>query len=242
MSATNPGTTGTVEIRRAGTRDHTDIGWLDSWHSFSFGGHYDPGNVGHGDLIVLNDDTVRAGGGFGAHPHRDMEIVTWVLSGEVAHQDSTGTSDVIYPGLAQRMSAGRGITHSEMNASKAVDTHFVQMWVQPDVTGIEPSYEQRDLNEALARGGLVPVASGRGHEGSVLLHQKGAVLWVGRLQPGERVAVPEAPFVHVFMAIGEGTLGTDELRTGDAARLTGATGLSLTAGADRAEVLIWETT
>jgi redox-sensitive bicupin YhaK (pirin superfamily) len=171
-----------------------------------------------------------------------MEIVTWALSGEVAHQDSTGTSDVIYPGLAQRMSAGRGITHSEMNASWTVDTHFVQMWVQPDVKGIDPSYEQRDLGDALARGGLVPVVSGRGHEGSVLLHQKGAVLWVGRLQPGERVAVPEAPFVHVFMAIGEGTLGTDELRTGDAARLTGATDLSLTAGADGAEVLIWETT
>src|SRR3954467_11946789 len=164
----------TVDIRPAATRFHTQLDWLASGHSFSFGPHHDPGNVGHGLLIVNNDDVVRAGGGFGTHGHRDMEIVTWVLDGEPAPRDSPGPDGIIYPGLAQRMSAGSGIRHSEMNASATADVHLVQMWVLPDTQGIEPGYEQRDLNDALDDGGLVVVASGQGHEGAVSIHQREA--------------------------------------------------------------------
>jgi len=241
-----PGATPTIDIRRAGERPHTQIDWLDSWHSFSFGRHYDPANTHHGLLLVSNDDVVHAGGGFGTHPHVDMEIVTWVLEGELAHRDSIGTNGIIYPGLAQRMSAGTGIRHSEMNASATADVHLVQMWVLPDTQGIAPSYEQRDLNDALAAGGLVAVASGRHHEGAVAIHQREAVLWVGRLHRGETVTAPDAPHVHVFVAVGTAEIDVDPegraaLATGDAVRLTRAGARSLTAGADGAEVLIWET-
>ena len=173
--------TPTIDRRPASSRYHTDIGWLDSWHSFSFGEHYDPRNTGHGLLIVSNDDRVAPAGGFGTHGHADVEIVTWVLEGALAHRDSTGTDGVIEPGLAQRMSAGTGIRHSEMNASSTADVHFVQMWVLPDTEGIEPGYEQREVGAALAGGGLVPVASGRGHDGAIHIHQREAVLWAGRL-------------------------------------------------------------
>jgi redox-sensitive bicupin YhaK (pirin superfamily) len=231
----------TVDVRPATSRFHTDLGWLDSWHSFSFGSHHDPSNTGHGLLIVNNDDTVRAGGGFGTHGHRDMEIVTWVLQGELGHRDSTGTDGVIYPGLAQRMSAGRGIQHSEMNASSTVDVHFVQMWVLPDTPGIDPSYEQRDLNDALDGGGLVVVASGQGHDGAVAIHQRDAALHVGRLTAGESVAVPDARHAHVFVATGDASLDGTPLSRGDAVRLTDGGSPGLTAGSDGAEVLIWAT-
>jgi redox-sensitive bicupin YhaK (pirin superfamily) len=231
----------TVDVRPAHTRFHTQLDWLDSWHSFSFGSHHDPQNTGHGLLLVNNDDTVRAGGGFGTHGHRDMEIVTWVLEGELAHRDSTGTDGVISPGLAQRMSAGRGIRHSEMNASATVGVHFVQMWVLPDTQGIEPSYEQRDLTDALAGGGLVVVASGQGHDGAVSIHQREAALSIGRLRAGESVSVPDARHVHVFVAVGDATLDGTALATGDAARLTDAGSPTITAGTDGAEVLVWAT-
>jgi len=231
----------TVDVRPAGSRFHTQLDWLDSWHSFSFGPHHDPRNTGHGLLIVNNDDVVRAGGGFGTHGHRDMEIVTWVLQGELAHRDSTGTDGIIYPGLAQRMSAGHGIRHSEMNASASADVHLVQMWVLPDTQGIEPSYEQRDLNDALGSGGLVVVASGQGHEGAVSIHQRDAALSVGRLAEREAVTVPDARHVHVFVAIGDASLDGNILATGDAARLTNAGSRTLTAGDGGAEVLVWAT-
>jgi len=231
-----------VDIRRAKERFHTELDWLDSWHSFSFGPYYDPDNTHHGLLLVNNDDVIRGGGGFPTHPHRDMEIVTWVLDGELEHRDSTGTVGKIYPGLAQRMSAGHGIRHSEANASPTDDLHLVQMWVLPDRQGVEPGYEQRDLTAELSGGGLVPVASGQGHEGAVTIHQRDAVLWAGRLRPGEQVRVPDAPHVHVFVAKGSARVTDDELDTGDAARLTGAGELDLTAGDEAgAEVLIWET-
>ena len=230
----------TIDIRRAGSRFHTDIGWLDSWHSFSFGGHFDPDNQGHGQLLVLNDDRVAPAGGFGTHGHRDMEIVTWVLDGELEHRDSTGTFGVIYPGLAQRMSAGKGIRHSEMNHSSTEPVHFVQMWVTPDTTGIEPGYEQRDVNDRLAAGGLVPVASGQDHQGAIHLHQKDAVMLVGRLSEGETVTLPDSPHVHVFVARGSASLGTDTLGEGDAARLTDAGTVELTA-TQPSEVIVWQT-
>jgi quercetin 2,3-dioxygenase len=230
-----------IDVRPAGNRFHTRIGWLDSHHSFSFGHHYEADNVGHGLLLVSNDDVVRAGNGFDTHPHRDMEIVTWVLDGELEHKDSVGNRGVLYPGLAQRMSAGRGIWHSEMNAGDR-DVHFVQMWVLPDTERIDPSYEQLDINAELARGGLVPIASGKGHDAAISIAQRDAVLWGGRLQPGERVSVPDDRHVHLYVARGSGVLdGAGLLSTGDAARLADAGSPVLVAGEDGAELLVWAT-
>jgi len=229
-----------IDVRRAGDRFHTDIGWLDSWHSFSFSSHYDPDNVGHGLLLVSNDDRVAPGQGFGAHAHRDMEIVTWVLEGSLAHQDSAGHSGIITPGVAQRMSAGTGIQHSEMNASTTEPVHFVQMWVRPDATGVEPGYEQVDISDRLAAGGLVPVASGQGHDGAVRLHQAGAVLWAARLGEGESVTIPAALHVHLFVARGSARTAVD-LGEGDALRLTDEPEQELTATSEDTEVLVWAT-
>ena len=228
-----------IDIRRAHTRFPTDIGWLKSQHSFSFGSHFDPQNVEHGLLIVSNDDTVAPGGGFNRHSHADMEIISWVLDGELEHQDSTGNHGVIYPGLVQRMSAGTGISHSEMNASKVNPVHFLQMWIVPDTLGIEPSYEEVDVTPLLSGGGLVAVASGQGHNGAIAINQKGAVMWVGRLTNGETVEIPKAPFVHVFVAKGTATVEDTELQAGDAVRLTDASSLSLTSKGD-SEIVIWE--
>jgi len=230
-----------IQVRAATSRFHTQIGWLDSWHSFSFGDHFDPNEQGHGLLLVNNDDRVAGNTGFGTHGHRDMEIVTWVLSGQLEHQDSTGAHGVLYPGLAQRMSAGTGVRHSEMNPSSE-EVHFVQMWVPPDAKGVEPSYEQRDVTADLDAGGLVPVASGQGHDGALTIHQRDAVLWVGRLKAGETVAVPDAAHAHVFVAAGDAELEDGgALGEGDAARLTAAGSPSLTAGGTGVEVLVWAT-
>jgi quercetin 2,3-dioxygenase len=233
----------TIDVRRADTRFHTEIGWLDSWHSFSFGEHYDAAEQGHGLLIVHNDDRVAAGQGFGTHGHRDMEIVTWVLDGQLSHRDSMGNEATIRPGEVQRMSAGTGVRHSEYNPDPGRPVHFLQMWVVPDTRGIEPGYEQRDVTDQLAAGGLVPVASGRGHEGAVALHQRDAVLHVGRLGAGERVELPAATHVHAFVARGTATLDDGStLDAGDAVRLTDAGAVGLTAGDAGAEVVVWETT
>jgi redox-sensitive bicupin YhaK (pirin superfamily) len=231
-----------IDIRRANERFVTEIDWLDSKHSFSFGPHHDPTNTGHGLLIVNNDDRVRAGAGFGTHAHRDMEIVTWVLSGRLEHRDSEGNHGIIVPGLAQRMSAGSGIRHSEHNPDPDRDVHFLQMWVPPDTQGIRPGYEQLDITAEIAAGGLVPIASGKQHESAITIHQRDAVLWGGRLGPGRRVDVPDDRHVHVFVALGSGDLDPGgPLATGDAARLTDADGLGFTAGPEGAEVLIWAT-
>jgi quercetin 2,3-dioxygenase len=232
----------TIDVRRAATRAHTHTDWLDSRHSFSFGAHNDPANTHHGLLIVSNDDRVRAGTGFGTHGHRDMEIVTWVLSGRLEHDDSEGNHGELYPGLAQRMSAGTGIRHSEANLSPHEDAHFIQMWVLPDRDGIPPGYEQRDINAELDKGGLRAIASGQGHDGAITIHQREAVLWGGRLHPGEVVSVPSGRHVHVFVARGSADLdGADALAEGDAARLVDAGSLALTAGDDGAEMLVWVT-
>ena len=238
-----PPTTGipAIDIRRAKDRFQTRIDWLESRHSFSFARHYDPANTHHGLLLVSNDDIVRPNTGFSTHPHRDMEIVTWVLQGELEHKDSEGNIGLIYPGLAQRMSAGTGILHSEMNATKRdEDVHFVQMWVVPDTAKVRPGYAQVDINSELDRGGLVAVASGK-QDAAIAIRQQGATLWAGRLRPGEHVTLPDSPFGHLYVARGEVTgvhVGT--LVAGDAARLTRAGALQLTAGEDGAEVLVWE--
>ncbi len=233
---------GVVEIRRAGERFRTKIGWLDSFHSFSFGPHHDPENTRHGLLLVSNDDVIQPGTGFQTHPHQDMEIVTWVLEGELEHRDSEGNTGVIVPGLAQRMSAGTGIWHSEMNPSGKNPVRLVQMWVPPDTRRLRPGYEQLDISKDLAGGGLVPVASGRGHRGAISIRQKGATLWAGRLAPEVTALLPDAPFVHLFVAKGKASLeGVGLLAQGDSVRLTraGSRRLESDPGAG-AEVLLWE--
>jgi hypothetical protein len=190
--------------------------------------------------VVSNDDVVHPTSGFETHPHRDMEIVTWVLEGELEHRDTLGNSGAIYPGLAQRMSAGRGIWHSEKNLDPVRDVHFVQMWVLPDTESVDPGYEQLDINPQLARGGLVPVASGKGLDGAIRLRQRRATLWAGRLAAGEAVSVPAGRFAHVYLARGTAALDGETLESGDAARLTQAGSPRLTAGPEGGEVLIWE--
>jgi redox-sensitive bicupin YhaK (pirin superfamily) len=240
-----------VDIRRADDRFKTRIGWLDSKHSFSFSNHWDPANTHHGLLLVNNDDIVTPGAGFETHPHRDMEIVTWVLQGSLVHQDSQGNKGVIYPGLAQRMSAGTGILHSEKNDAWRAGVgqvhdqpvRFIQMWVLPDQDGIEPGYEQLEIADELLQGHLVPVASGmQGYaaDAAIRIKNRYATLHAARLGPADRVIVPEAPFSHLFVARGTIDLeGAGTLREGDAARLTGTGGQTVTA-VDHAEILIWE--
>jgi redox-sensitive bicupin YhaK (pirin superfamily) len=230
-----------IDVRRAGERAHTQVGWLDSWHSFSFGSHYDPNNTNHGLLLVNNDDRVVAGAGFGTHSHRDMEIVTWVLEGRLAHRDSAGHEGVIEPGLAQRMSAGTGIMHSEMNASETEPVHFVQMWVLPDAKGYQPGYEEGSVAADLASGGLVKVASGDG-DGAIHVNQRDAAMYAARLQAGTSVAVPDAPHVHLFVAVGDAELeDAGALAEGDAVRLTAAGARRVVAGPGGAEIIVWAT-
>jgi quercetin 2,3-dioxygenase len=232
----------TIDVRPAESRFHTKIDWLDSWHSFSFSSHYEPRNTHFGLLLVHNDDVVAPGTGFGLHPHRDMEIVTWVLDGALEHRDSIGTHDVITPGLAQRMSAGTGIRHSEMNASRTEPVHLLQMWVPPDTENLEPSYEQQDVSSTYAKGGLFPLASGREPDAAITIHQRDATLWIAKLAPGEDATLPDAPFVHAFVARGSVDLdGAGTLHAGDAARLASAGGRAIVAGDDGAELTVWET-
>jgi redox-sensitive bicupin YhaK (pirin superfamily) len=232
----------TVTIQKPEDRFVTKISWLDSKHSMNFGEHYDRNHTQHGLLLVNNDDIVAPSSGFGTHGHRDMEIVTWVLSGELAHRDSEGNNGTLYPGLAQRMSAGSGIRHSEMNPSADTAAHFIQMWVLPDTTGVKPGYQQLDINAELAKGGLVPIASGQGHDAAITIHQRDAVLWGARLQAGESVTLPDDPHVHAFVALGSAELETGQsLAEGASARLTDAGAVRLTAGSEGAELLVWAT-
>lgn len=243
--------TETVDIRRAADRATTKISWLDSKHSFSFGRHYEPGNTHHGLLLVNNDDIVTPGSGFDTHPHRDMEIVTWVLRGSLVHQDSTGHSGVIYPGLAQRMSAGRGILHSEKNdswtltgeQSHSEPVRFVQMWVVPDEAGISPGYQQLEIDHELLSGRLVTIASGMPrHEGesAIGIRNKYAALHGARLDSGDHVELPQAPYLHLFVARGQVELeGAGALHEGDAVRFTASGGQRVTAS-EPSEILVWE--
>ena len=240
-----------IDVRRADDRFKTRIGWLDSKHSFSFSNHWDPQNTHHGLLLVNNDDIVTAGAGFETHPHRDMEIVTWVLHGSLVHQDSEGNKGVIYPGLAQRMSAGTGIFHSEKNDAWRLgvgEVHdepvrFIQMWVLPDEQSIRPGYEQLEIEDELLRGGLVTVASGMDkHADTAAIGIKNcyAALHVARMNDADAVTVPEAPFSHLFVARGSVDLeDVGVLNEGDAVRLTDIGGQRLT-GVGDAEILIWE--
>ncbi|MER5910345.1 pirin family protein [Streptomyces sp. NPDC001982] len=242
----------TVDVRRASDRFATDISWLRSRHSFSFSEHFDPNNTHHGLLLVNNDDVVTAGQGFETHPHQDMEIVTWVLRGSLVHQDSMGHSGVIYPGLAQRMSAGTGILHSEKNdayrlqgaESNHEPVHFIQMWVVPDESRIKPGYEQLELPDEMLRGKLTTVASGMERDAdatAIRIKNKYAALHVARLNENDTVQIPDAPFTHLFVARGSVDLEeAGQLSEGDAVRLTATGGQRIRALSPEAEVLIWE--
>jgi hypothetical protein len=248
MTAVRP--TPQIDVRRADERFATRTTWLDSKHSMSFGGHHDRANTHHGLLLVNNDDVVAPGTGFETHPHRDMEIVTWVVRGSLVHQDSTGRNGVIYPGLAQRMSAGTGILHSEKNDSwrlqgeqHAEPVHFVQMWVVPDESGIVPGYEQLEIDAGTLTEGLVTVASGIPKHldaTAIRIKNRYAALHAARLDPGHSVELPDAPFLHLFVPRGSVDLeGTGRLSTGDAVRFTAVGGQRVTA-TEPAEILVWE--
>ncbi len=229
-----------IDIRRAATRFKTELGWLDARHSFSFNYHYDPANTHFGLLLVNNQDLIQPGTGFQTHPHQDMEIVTWILQGGVEHKDSEAHSGVIVPGEAQRMSAGRGIFHSEVNGSPDTPLRLVQMWVVPDTTSLRPSYEQTDITRDLESGTLVAVASGKGLAGAVKIHQSAATLWAARLKAGQAVNLPDGKYVHLFVPAGSVELeGVGTLHEGDAVRVVAAGARRVTALAN-SEVLAWE--
>ncbi|KXT57301.1 quercetin 2,3-dioxygenase [Gordonia sp. QH-12] len=231
-----------TSILRSTDRARTTTGWLDSAHSFSFGDHYDPANTHHGVLLVQNEDVISPGEGFDTHPHADTEIVTWVLSGSLVHQDSEGHSGVIYPDLAQRMSAGTGILHSERNddaESADESVHFIQMWVMPDEYGITPGYEQLDISGELRPGRLVTVASGSPrHDSAIRIANRGATLSAARLTPGQTIAVPSSRFTHLFVTRGTAQVEGETLEASDALRATDFGGTVVRAATD-CELLVW---
>ncbi len=227
---------------RAADRAVTRTDWLTSRHGFSFGDHYDPQDTHHGVLLVHNDEFIAPGHGFDTHAHAETEIVTWVLSGSLVHQDSNGHSGVIHPGLVQRMSAGSGITHSERNddaENSDEPAHYVQMWLMPDETGRAPSYEQRDVSAELAAGGLLALASGdRRHDSAIRIRNAGATLWGARLAAGHTVALPGGRFTHLFVTRGSIVTEGLTLAPGDTLRAGDLGGTTATAAAET-ELLIW---
>jgi redox-sensitive bicupin YhaK (pirin superfamily) len=229
-----------IRLRKAGDRFHTRIGWLDSWHTFSFGEHYDPSQVGFGALRVINDDTVRPGRGFGEHPHHDMEIVSYVLSGALQHRDSTGGGGVIRPGDVQRMSAGTGVVHSEFNASREEPVHFLQIWIVPERAGITPGYEQKTFPVEERRGKLQLLASRDGKNGSVLIHQD-AALHGALLDAGAAISFELKPSrrAWVHAARGSLTLNGHRLDAGDGAAVSEERALQIE-GAEAAELLLFD--
>ena len=229
-----------LTIRRGSERGYADHGWLKSYHSFSFAEYRDPQHMGFGPLRVINEDRVAPGMGFGTHSHRDMEIISYVLDGELAHRDSMGNGSVIRPGDVQRMSAGTGVTHSEFNHSKAQTTHFLQIWIEPSATGIAASYEEKRFEAADKRGRLRMIASPDGAEGSVTIHQNARVyagLFAGAEAATLELADGRRAYVHV--ARGAITVDGQRLSAGDAAKVSGQSRVALTDGAD-AEVLAFD--
>ena len=228
-----------TELRPAAERGHANHGWLDSYHSFSFAGYQDPRHMGFGPLRVINEDRVAPGSGFGTHGHRDMEIISYVLEGALAHKDSMGTGSTIVPGDVQRMSAGRGVLHSEYNDDKAHTTHFLQIWLEPDVTGIAPSYEQKHFTPEEKRGRLRLIASPDGREGSVSIHQD-ALLYAGLFDGAERASLELAPGRRGYLHVARGTVQVNghALRAGDALKTDGGR-IEIERGKD-AEVLVFD--
>jgi quercetin 2,3-dioxygenase len=228
------------QIRRSNERGYADHGWLKSFHSFSFADYFDPEHVEFGPLRVINEDRVAPGQGFGTHGHRDMEIISYVLSGELAHKDSMGNGSTIRPGDVQRMSAGRGVLHSEFNPSKDQPVHFLQIWIQPDQQRIEPSYEEKSFSSEDKRGRLRVIASPDRTEGSVLIHQD-ATVYAGLFNGTEEAVlkVKSGRRVYVHVARGSIVANNTKLTAGDALKLTDATELTLSGGQD-AEVIVFD--
>lgn len=227
-----------VAVRKAEERGQTRLGWLESYHSFSFGQYYDPRHEGFRALRVINDDVIHGGGGFGTHPHRDMEILTWVLEGGLAHKDSTGTEAVIHPGEIQRMSAGSGIAHSEYNASATEPVRLLQIWLFPERKGLTPGYEEKKFADGELQGQLRLVAAPGGRDGAVSIHQD-AELYVGRLADGQEVRHALKPGRHAWVQVATGTvtLNGTELSEGDGAAVSEETELQLSG---TGEVLVFD--
>jgi len=229
-----------LTVRKSQDRGHADHGWLNSFHSFSFAGYYDPAHMGFGNLRVINEDRIAPGTGFGTHGHRDMEIISYVLSGELAHKDSMGNIKGIPPGDVQRMSAGTGVQHSEFNHAAGQTTHFLQIWIEPNVRGIPPSYEQKTFAEPDKRGALRLVASPDGAKESVKIHAD-AALYAGLLDAEEsaNLSLNPARKTYVHLVRGALTVNGNALSAGDAVLMEKETTLSLTDGHD-AEVLVFD--
>jgi hypothetical protein len=229
-----------ITRRVAQDRGHAQHGWLDSYHTFSFADYYDPRHIGFRTLRVINEDRVQPGKGFGTHPHRDMEIISYVLEGALAHKDSLGTGSLIAPGEVQRMSAGTGVAHSEFNPSQAEPVHFLQIWILPERAGLPPSYEQRAFPAEEKRRKLRLVASHDGREGSVTIHQE-VDLYTALLAPGETVTHRLTPGRHAWVQVARGaiTLNDTALSAGDGAAVSEETLLTVTA-TDPAEVLLFD--
>ena len=229
-----------LELRRSDERGDADHGWLHSKHTFSFGSYQDPRHTGFGPLLVINEDRVAAGQGFGAHGHRDMEILSYVLEGALEHKDSLGTGSVLHYGDVQRMSAGSGVRHSEFNGSRAEPVHFLQIWIQPNVTNIQPSYEEKHFTAESKTGKLKLVASKDGREGSVLIHQD-ASLYAAIMNPSDRLSHSlergRTAYVHVIR--GSVTVNGNALSGGDALKIVDEDSIGLS-GAQAAEVLVFD--
>ncbi|MDH4324256.1 MAG: pirin family protein [Betaproteobacteria bacterium] len=227
-------------LRPAGERGYADHGWLKSFHSFSFADYHDPRHVGFGPLRVINEDRIAPGTGFGTHGHRDMEIISYVLEGALAHQDSMGNGSTIVPGDVQRMSAGRGVKHSEFNHDQARTTHFLQIWIEPDVVGIEPSYEQKHFDDAAKRGRLRLIASPDGADGSVRIHRDARV-YAALLDGAERAVHALGPgrMAYVHAARGRVEVNGRRLGAGDALKIADLTEIVLEKGAG-AEILLFD--
>src|SRR5215813_10907972 len=229
-----------ITRRLAQDRGHAQHGWLDSYHTFSFADYYDPRHMGFRTLRVINEDRVQPGKGFGTHPHRDMEIISYVLEGALAHKDSLGTGSVIRPGEVQRMTAGTGVTHSEFNPSRTEPVHFLQIWLLPERAGLPPSYEQRAFPTEEKQGRLRLVASPDGREGSVTIHQA-VDLYASLLAPGQAVTHRLTPGRHAWVQVARGTVRLNDtaLSAGDGAAASEETLLTMTA-TDPAEVLLFD--
>jgi len=229
-----------ITIRRANERGHANHGWLDAHHTFSFADYYDPRWMGFRSLRVINDDTISGGGGFGTHPHRDMEIVTYILSGALQHRDSMGHQAVLKSGDVQRISAGAGIEHSEFNYSPVEPVHLLQIWIKPERTGVRPAYAERSFGNGGANQGLTLVASRDGRNGSVPINQD-VDIWLARLAEGKGATQTLKPGRHAWVQVAEGevTLNGQTLHAGDGAALTEVPTLTLTAKAP-AQALLFD--
>jgi hypothetical protein len=229
-----------IKIRKSGERGHANLGWLDTYHTFSFADYYDPQHMGFRTLRVINDDRIAGGGGFGTHPHRDMEIITYVLSGELEHRDSMGNGAVMKPGEIQTMTAGSGVQHSEFNHSPTEPLHLLQIWILPDQKSLQPGYAQKSFGGELKPGRLVPVVSKTGHDGSLRINQDVDLL-IGKFGAGDKGTYELKPNRHAWLQVATGSidLNGQALKAGDGAAISGESSLSVT-GKEPSQVLLFD--